>query len=362
MAGRGEEIVEGQRHVSAIAAAARGRYPRRAMPDILLPAKYQPHVIIAATGERSILELDKAQIIDLYKTHGALLFSGFGVDVPQFGAFAKRFCSTSVVNESPGRQPVDAAANIFTVDGGDKAFALHPELSREPWKPDVAFFGCQSAPKSGGRTTICDGVALVRALPETMRRELENRRLLYIKPVWPSLLEYWLGTAEPTDAQLAAPPPGCPYYFRRYPDTGILRVFTRPALHRPMFIDEPAFGNFLLFARFNHGRPDHPVLDDGQEVPEAWLQLIKVAGDRLSAEIEWNAGDLLMLDNTRFMHGRTAISDVAERVILTYFGYLDFAIPSAEEPANAIWRREDFEPPLRPDHPRSNHGKGPSGA
>jgi alpha-ketoglutarate-dependent taurine dioxygenase len=322
------------------------------MPDIHLPALYQPHVVIEATGETSILDLDKAQIIDLYKTHGAVLFSGFGVDTAGFGAFAKQFCATSVVNESPGRQPIDAAANVFTVDGGNTAFSLHPELSREPWKPDVAFFGCLVAPRTGGRTTICDGVALVREMPDVVRRGLAQRRLLYIKPTWPSLLEYWLGTPEPSDAQLASPPPECPYFFRRYPDSGILRVFSRPALHKPMFIDQPAFGNFLLFARFNHGRPDHPVLDDGHEVPEAWLQAIRMTGEQLSAEIEWNVGDVLMVDNTRFMHGRTAITDTAERVILTYFGYLDFAIPDPEEPANAIWRRVDFEPPLRPDHPR----------
>ena len=322
------------------------------MAAIHLPALHQPHVVIEATGETSIFELDRARLIDLYKAHGALLFRGFGVDVAGFGTFAKQFCATSVVNESPGRQPVDPAANVFTVDAGNGAFALHPELSREPWKPDVAFFGCIVAPRSGGRTTICDGVALAREMPEPVRRALATRRLLYIKPTWPALLDYWLGTPEPSDAQLASPPPGCPYYFRRYPDAGILRVFSRPALHIPMFNDAPAFGNFLLFSRFNHGRADHPVLDDGHPVPEEWLQAIKATGDRLSAEIEWDPGDLLMLDNTRFLHGRTAIVDTAERVILTYFGYLDFARPDPEEPANAIWRREDFEPPLRPDHPR----------
>lgn len=332
------------------------------MPTIHPPALYQPHVLIEADGEASIMELDRGLLVDLYKQHGALLFSGFGVDVGQFGAFTKQFCSTSVVNESPGRQPVDPAANIFTVDGGNGAFALHPELSREPWKPDVAFFGCQTAPKTGGRTIICDGVALAREMPEPIRRALEPRRLLYIKPTWPSLLEYWLGTPTPTDAQLAAPPPGCPYSFRRFPDTGILRVFSRPALHKPMFAEERAFGNFLLFARFNLGRANHPVLDDGQPVPEAWLQAIKATGDALSAEIEWNDGDLLMIDNTRFLHGRTAIADTAERIILTYFGYLDFAIPDPEEPADAIWRREDFEPPLRPDHPRySESSAAPAG-
>ena len=212
----------------------------------------------------------------------------------------------------------------------------------------MAFFGCLAAPTYGGRTTICDGVALAREMSEPVRRGLADRRLLYLKPTWPSLLDYWLGTATPTDEQLAVPPAGCPYQFRRYPDGEIVRFFSRPALHRPMFIDAPAFGNFLLFARFNHGRPDHPVLDDGSPVPEAWLQDIKAAGDRLSVAIGWQRGDLLMLDNTRFMHGRTAIVDPGERLIQTYFGYLGFAIPDPEEPADAIWRRENFVPPAPP--------------
>jgi len=322
------------------------------MSHVHLPEAGQPHVVIEPDGESGIVDLDPATIIDLYKRHGALLFRGFGADVAQFRSFAQQFCSTAVVNESPGRQPIDLEANIHTVDGGVGAFSLHPELSREPWKPDAVFFACLSAPSRGGQTTICDGVALVREMPEAVRRGLERRRLLYIKPTWPELLDYWLGTPNPSDAQLASPPAQCPYFFRRFPDGMIVRVFTRPALHKPMFTDEAAFGNFLLFARFNHGRPDHPVLDDGHPVPEAWLQAIKATGDRLSVPIDWRAGDVVMLDNTRFMHGRTAIVDPTERLIASYFGYVRFAIPDPEEPVDAIWRREDFEPPLRPDHPR----------
>ena len=337
-----------------IACARKYSYPRTIMPHVHLPAPGQPQVVVEPDAERGIADIDPALIIDLYKAYGALLFRGFGADVPQFRDFAQQFCTTAVVNESPGRQPIDLAGNIHTVDGGSGAFSLHPELSREPWKPDTAFFTCLSAPSRGGQTTICDGVALVRALPEPLRKALENRRLLYIKPTWPSLLEYWLGTPNPSDAQLAAPPAQCPYYFRRFDDGFIGRVFSRPMLHKPMFTDELAFGNFLLFARFNHGRPDHPVLDDGHPVPEAWLQAIKTTGDRLSVAVHWQVGDVLMLDNTRFMHGRTAIIDPGERLIASYFGYLGFAIPNPEEPSDPVWRREDFEPPLRPDHPRYN--------
>ncbi len=318
------------------------------MPHVHLPEPGRPQVLIERAGESSILELDAGTITALYKAHGALLLRGFRTDVAQFRGFAKRFCTTSVFNESPGRGPIDRQANIHTVDGGVREFNLHPELSREPWKPDAAFFACFSPPSRGGETTICDGVALVRALPEAVRRGLDGRRLLYIKPTWPELLDFWLGTPDPTDAKLAAPPPQCPYSFRRI-EGQVLRIFTRPALHRPMFADQPAFGNFLLFARFNNGRGDHPLLDDGHPVPEAWLQAIKATGDALAVPIAWQQGDVLMLDNTRFMHGRRAILEPSERLIATYFGYVGFAERDPEEPADPPWRHADFYPPIPPE-------------
>ncbi|MDO6413292.1 TauD/TfdA family dioxygenase [Sphingomonas sp. BIUV-7] len=317
------------------------------MATIHLPRLGQPHVLVEAAGERSILDLDREAIIALYKDRGALLFRGFGADAAQFRDFAWGFCATSVFNESPGRQPIEPARNIHTVDGGVGAFSLHPELSREPWKPDIAFFACLSAPSRGGETVICDGVEMVRAMPAAVREGLAGRRLLYIKPTWPELLDYWLGTPEPSDAELTKTSADCPYSFHRV-HGDIVRVFSRPALHRPMFTDAPAFGNFLLFARFNNGRPDFPVLDDGHPVPEAWLQAIRGTGEGIKVAVQWRPGDVLMLDNTRFMHGRNAILDPGERLIATFFGYVDFARPDPEEPAHARWRRPGFRPPLPP--------------
>lgn len=253
-----------------------------------------------------------------------------------------------MINESPGRTPIDAANNIQSVDGGTAAFALHPEIAREPWRPDVAFFGCLSPPSKGGETTICDGVALVEQLPAEVRRGLEQRRLVYMKTVWPALLDFWLGTPHPTQAALASPPASCPYMFRHV-EGRLVRIFSRPALHTPLFTDARAFGNFLLFARFNNGRGDFPLLDSGEPVPEEWLQAIKAAGERITSAIAWQAGDVLMLDNSRFMHGRNAILDTAERRIATYFGYLRFAPVNPEEPPEPIWRRRDFRPPAPPE-------------
>jgi len=320
------------------------------VPHILLPAPERPHVVIEPAAAEGLLALDADEIAALYRRHGALLLRGFAADTAAFRTFARRFCQTSVVNESPGRAPIDAPAQIYSVNAGGEAFALHPELSREPWKPDAAFFACLSQPDDGA-TTICDGIALVDALPGEARRQLEGRRLLYAAPAWPNMLEYWLGSATPDETVLRTPPRNCPYRFARDGRGGVVRYFTRPALHKPMFADEPAFGNFLLFARFNVGRSDFPLFDDLTPVPQAVVEAAKEAGDATMAPIEWRQGDVLMLDNTRFMHGRTAIRAPEKRIIATYFGYLRFAIPDPEEPPDPVWRREDFTPPLSPLHP-----------
>lgn len=305
-------------------------------------------MLVEPTDEAGLPDLDPAAVRAAYRAHGALLLRGFSATLAQLAPFCGQFCRTAVVNDSPGRALLDPDNAIYAVNGGTEAFALHPELSREPWKPDLALFACLSPPGRGGQTTLCDGIALARALPDAVRQGLAGRRLVYVSPTWPELLRFWLGRADPDDALLRAPPVGCPYQFLRTRDGQVVRMFSRPALHRPMFAEGPAFGNFLLFARFNNHRGDFPLLDDFQPVPEAWLQAIRAAGDALSVAVDWQQGDVLMLDNTRFLHGRTAVTDPAERVIATYFGYLTDALPDPEEPADPIWRRMDFNPPRPP--------------
>ncbi len=270
---------------------------------------------------------------------------GYDYDLVEFRAFCRRICPTAVINESPGRVAVGTTNEIQSVNLGEDAFPLHPELSREPWKPDTAFFACLSPPSQAGETTICDGIALAANLPDAVKKGFSGRRLLHLMPTWPGLFEFWLGTANPTAALLAAPPPTCPYRFLTTPGGQVARSFSRPALHRPMFADGPAFGNFLLFARFHAGRQDFPLLDDFTQVPDDWAEAARATGEDLTYSHRWQQGDILMLDNTRFMHGRRSVAHAHERKIVTYFGYLAGAPRSSEEPAKPIWRERDFRPP-----------------
>lgn len=309
-----------------------------------------PLLVIQGAGGASPMAVDAAAIEGLLREYGAVLLRGFDLVVGTFRQFAERICETSVFNESPNRALLDPEANIQSVDLGTEPFPLHPELSREPWRPDVCLFACLHAPKHGGETTVCDGIELVKRLPAELVAAMKPRNIFYFQQASPDALEFWLGTSNPTLEQLENPPKQCPYFFLADGDR-VVRGFGRPLLHKPMFSDEPAFANFLLFARDYQHVDNFPVLEDGSAVPDDWMTAVREAAAQVTYDVSWQAGDILILDNSRFMHGRRAITDPENRTIASYFGYVGFAPRIAFEPADALWRRANFRAPIQRSAP-----------
>ena len=311
---------------------------------ILEPNPEQPYAIIQSEQE-SLDDISDNEILATYKQYGAILFRDFHVEMEDFSKLAKRFCISSVFNESPDRHLLDSQNLVQTVNIGTDAFPLHPELSREPFKPDVCFFWCVAPPKSGGETTVCDGAALVKALPRETYEAFSGRRLVYKQVASPEVCEFWLGESAPDDNLLANPPSQCPYRFHRTQGI-IVREFSRPAFHKTMFGDELAFGNFLFFARAQ-GKKGFPCFEDGEFISDPLFNSVKQAADQLTRPILWGKNDIAVLDNTRFMHGRNAITDPHNRLIASYFGYLKDAPANPEEPSDPVWRKAGFRPPQK---------------
>lgn len=308
------------------------------------PTPKFPVAIAQADGERTLSSAPQGEVFDRFRRHGAVLLRGFKVDLDGFGDFARGFCPIPIHNESGKRIALEGSAGVQSVNLGTRPFPLHPELSREPWRPDAAFFYCARTPSRDGQTTLCDGMEIVRQLPDALIEEMAARRIRYAVAATQADLEYWLGSSDPEAELIANPPPDCPFNFINRGGQ-LMRSFTRPLLHRTRFQNELAWGNFILFARYLRGVKSFPLLDDWTEVPDAWVEEVKRVSDRLTIPIGWREGDVVMIDNSRFMHGRTEVIPGDRRMIATYFGYLADAAPDPEEPANPPWRREGFAPP-----------------
>ena len=109
-----------------------------------------------------------------------------------------------------------------------------------------------------------------------------------------------------------------------------------------------AFANFVLFARDYLRMPNIPLLD-GKPISDDMVDDIRSTARALTYSHEWQQGDVVLLDNSRFMHGRKAIASAENRRIATFFGYLKGIERREGEPPDPIWRRETFIPPDLPE-------------
>jgi alpha-ketoglutarate-dependent taurine dioxygenase len=303
------------------------------------PDESRNHLTVTTDASAALEALENTDVIDGFRRSGAILFRGFSYDLPGLSRFTARFCSRFVRNESGRRAKISQDGTTQTVNLGQEAFPLHPELSRVPWRPDIAWFACARPPHEGGETLICDGAAVAQSLNPAIRARLEGRRVMYREETPIGAFTDWLGIPPPDDATLAAISADSPFRFERRGGR-IFRSFSRPFLHCPLFAEGPVFGNFLLFARHMLKTTSFPTFEDGSIIPDDIVAEIKQVSDRLTFAHTWRKGDLLMLDNSRFLHGRNPVANPADREIWTQFGFasfLDDGDPRIAEP----WRYTD---------------------
>lgn len=285
-----------------------------------------------------LADVDDAILREIFIAHGAVLLRGFPFSVEAFGDLAARHCSSFVSNESSEREQISDDGRIQTVNLGPHHFPLHPELSRVPWQPDIAWFACEQPATLGGETAICDGIAAANAFRPAMRAHLQSNTLNHTERVTEDWCREFLNIDDLTPQSLNEQAAGTGLQFRVV-NGQILRTYLRPMLHRPLFSESLAYGNFLVFARQGLRVRTFPTYADGSEIPDNVVQEIVTVTNDLAVPIRWQKGDVIMLDNTRFMHGRSPIGDPETRRIYTQFGYAAFLPEDHAYLADQPWRR-----------------------
>ncbi len=271
-------------------------------------------VLTASPGAR-LAELPRDEVISLLRHGGAVLLRGFGPDPDEFRDFTDRFGERFLTYPGDKRVKVSEDATVQTVDRDSRAIRLHSELSYLPLRPELCWFYCARPPARDGQTTLCDGVRMVPRLSAATRALLEARPLRYqaelAAPIWRALLR----VETPEEARALIARRG---WERELTVTGdLVRAdVRRPAFTRPLFVEGPAFANNLIHA----GRGARTLtFEDGEVLAgEVWDELAQV-GESLSIEVTWQAGDVLLVDNTRVMHGRREIPPGDPRLIYTRF-------------------------------------------
>ena len=258
-------------------------------------------VLEAQSPQRDALfRLDATEIINRLRLHGVVLFRSFRPDLSAFEQF------TALLGTSdPARHPSlhGRTRDVFT---GRKALSPHSELAYTPWPPDLLWLYCVQPAAADGRTTIYDGVEFLKQMPESLRLMFETRRLKYSQVFSPHGWSGWYGRSR-EELSVLFDEWGVDYRFNEA--NCLFTEYCTSAIRTTKFGGQPAFVNSVIHAL------DHPefyglTFEDGLPIPPDVAAELRAMADRIVEHVSWTtAGDFVVIDNTRWMHGREAYED-----------------------------------------------------
>ena len=263
--------------------------------------------------------------LDALRAHGHCILRGFAPELDGFGALVSALCRT--VTFDPAREYGGEA--VQKVDAGTAAIGLHVENGNTPNVPELMAFFCRTAARSGSRTTLCDGAALLADMDDTMRarysQTLSVTRTLP-EPLWkgylanehPLLADASEVTAAHLEQMLAAFPG---QRGELHADGSLTYALELSPILTSALGGRAAFANAILGPSFNYQAPSYRFAD-GTGIDDAERAALAALAERRTIEIPWADGDVALVDNRRVMHGRREILDAERRELFVGMGNL----------------------------------------
>lgn len=277
---------------------------------------------------------DAALVKESLKQHGSLLVRA-GATLEEFEQLSDQLITPMVhhsTSTSVERDVVNVDRTTSTVNKGMDYIPLHREGSYAPGCPDLLMLYCVRPADAGGETTLCDGVELLPALPARIREFVEDASL---KWRWSAGPERWMAslgvrskdeasaTLEKISLRLA------PYEKLEASFNGdtLDGVFQTLCVIPTKWSGKRSFCNSLLIYHYREATPFYPKsqyvpsLGDGSPFPTQVLEEIAACAERMTRKVYWEENQILIFDNSRYMHGRTGFTD-RRRQILVRMGHV----------------------------------------
>ncbi len=256
------------------------------------------------------------------KTSGWALMRGFEHDLEKFSDLVGRFCSKLTFD--PARE--FSGDTSQKVDAGIGAIGLHIENGNTPFPPDVVAFYSRKSAKVGSQTTLCDGADIYNGLSEILKKRF-SRPIIVSRTLPENLWKQYIANEHPqltkaeevTELHLQELMNMLPGQSGDINDKGELyyRLCFSPVLKSS---GHAAFANAILGPSFNYEKPKYHF-EDGTELSEELVTELRDLAEKFTMELSWQDGDMILIDNTRVMHGRRAIEgDPKERQLVIAMG------------------------------------------
>jgi alpha-ketoglutarate-dependent taurine dioxygenase len=282
---------------------------------------------------------DDERVGRLLIEHRALVFRGFGLTVDTVERALDLVLPDRLAYVHGNSPRTKVGDNLYTSTEYPQQFtiSMHNELSyAETWPSRLAFF-CEQAAKTGGATPVVDGEAWLAALDAEVR-EAFSAGIRYTQNLHDGmgLGKSWQDTFETgdrrvveeylngTDAEWAWRPDGGLRVSLvrpatvRHPVTGAEVWFNQADQWHPAALGDEAAGALAQLLP-PEDLPQYVTFADGTPIPDAHVLQIRDRGLETAVDVDWNTGDLLVIDNVLVGHGRRPFTG-SRRVLVAMTG------------------------------------------
>jgi alpha-ketoglutarate-dependent taurine dioxygenase len=292
---------------------------------------WAPSVITPDTAEQQataaglLAAVADTDVIDkLILEHGALVFRGFGLGADRLDEAIDQLLSTRLAYVHGNSPRTKVGSNLYTSTEYPAEFtiSMHNELSYSHSWPARLLFYCQQVAQTGGATPVVDAAAWLASLDQEVRDAYRGGvRYMQNMHGGRGFGKSWQDTFETGDrgaVEAFLTDAGASWEWKA--DGGLRVVQVRPSTTRhPVTGDEVWFnqsdqwhpaalddevGIALRDALPEDELPQSVTFADGTPIPAEYVTQVRDRGLALAVDVDWQEGDLLVIDNVLVAHGR----------------------------------------------------------
>lgn len=270
------------------------------------------------------LEKNKEDIENFIATNGALLIRGLGIsNDKEFGDALKLLFNEELANyiyRSTPRTEVNQS-NVYTATEyhASEAIPQHNENAYSNSWPMRIGFTCLIPAKKMGNTPISDSREAYQKIPLEIREEFEKKHIMYVRN-YSEIDLPWEEVFQTNNKQEVE------WYCKQnnlqfewtlnglrtkqvnqstimHPTTKEMLWFNQAHLFHSSNLS-PELKEGLIDLLGEENLPRNVFFGDGTPMDEEALSIIRKVFDATKFSFQWNKGDLLLLDNMLYTHGR----------------------------------------------------------
>jgi len=281
--------------------------------------------IILNTGHHRITDSDVLNDAKhVLQRSGWVLLRNFDLSLDSFSQVMNKFCKKLTFD--PAREYTTNCSQ--RVNAGTDAVGLHIENGNTPLPPDLIAFYSKKSAMSGSQTTVCDGVNLYQHMSDELKA-LFSQPITVSRTLPSKLWRQYVAEQHPKINKASEVTQGHLNDLNALVPNQKAEIHQDDSLtyHLPIspcikgaFSDNLAFANAILGPSFNY-EPPVLTLANGEVISESLKHKLRTLAEKFTHEVQWQDGDLVLIDNKRVMHGRRAIEgDLEDRQLYIGMG------------------------------------------